>query len=97
MGKTMRLCVALGVAHFLFGALYAASVIHTTKASPAVFLFCVVPLSFTMTLFYVWTMTALEQIMEHLTERRQTVKLLMYQRKFIVTKVCNIFSDSAYA
>lgn len=47
-------------------------------------LFLALPLSLTMTWFYIWTMSALTATMQHLESRRQGVKLLMYKRLWYI-------------
>ena len=80
LGTTMNKCIALAATHFVFGALYSSSALHTAKESPLIVLFFALPVSITMSIFYFWTLTAMEETIKHLEERKQAVKLLMYKR-----------------
>lgn len=77
----MKRCIALAVTHLVFGILYAAGSMVATELSGMVVAFFVLPLSASMTLFYYWTLTALDETMAHLKAKRQAVKLRMYTSK----------------
>lgn len=93
LGRTMRKCVLLGLVHFAFGILYTVGSMVTRKLSPfAVFIY-VLPLSTSMTIFYYWSLTSLENTMKELQTRKQTVKLQMYKNlsRIIVVSVAMLF------
>lgn len=79
----MNACVALTVTHFLFGMLYGTATILTGDVNSKLVFLLALPLSMTMTIFYMWTVTGLRLTMEHLATRRQGIKLLMYKRILI--------------
>lgn len=74
-------CRALGIAHFIFGVVFAVGAMLVTpeSASPWVLLI-IVPLTATTTCFYVWIIGSLNQTIRDLAERKQTVKMTMYKR-----------------
>lgn len=74
-------CQALGVAHFIFGIVFAVGAMLVTpeSASPWVLLI-IVPLTATTTIFYVWIISSLNSTIRDLAERKQTVKMMMYKR-----------------
>jgi hypothetical protein len=80
LGSTMPKCVALGVVHFVFGALYGSFTMLADDINSSLVMLVALPLSMTMTVFYMWTMNGLSDTMNHLHERRQIVKLTMYER-----------------
>ncbi|KAI8920272.1 lung seven transmembrane receptor-domain-containing protein [Powellomyces hirtus] len=80
LGSTMKKCLYLTYVHFVCGVVYAASSLLVTDISIWVLLFCVMPLSTSMTVFYFWILNAITQSMNHLQNRRQPVKLQMYRR-----------------
>ncbi|KAI8589609.1 lung seven transmembrane receptor-domain-containing protein [Geranomyces variabilis] len=80
LGSTMKKCLYLTYVHFVCGVVYAASSLLVTEISIWVLLFCVMPLSTSMTAFYFWILTAITKSMNHLESRRQNVKLQMYRR-----------------
>ncbi|KAJ3145191.1 hypothetical protein HDU89_007512 [Geranomyces variabilis] len=80
LGSTMKKCLYLTYVHFVCGVVYAASSLLVTEISIWVLLFCVMPLSTSMTAFYFWILTSITKSMNHLESRRQNVKLQMYRR-----------------
>lgn len=81
LGKLMRKCVILAVCHFIFGVAYSfGSMMDVDKLSGIAVMFFVLPLSFTMTLFYYWTLAGLQETVKRLESKRQVTKLLMYTR-----------------
>ncbi|KND04592.1 uncharacterized protein SPPG_00311 [Spizellomyces punctatus DAOM BR117] len=80
LGRTMKKCVYLACVHFACGIVYAASSLLVIDITIWVLLFCVMPLSITMTIFYFWILNGITQSMAHLENRRQAVKLQMYRR-----------------
>ncbi|KAI8913405.1 lung seven transmembrane receptor-domain-containing protein [Gorgonomyces haynaldii] len=80
LGDTMKLCIYLGLAHFVSGALYGYNAVNSADASPLVTFFLALPVTVTMGIFYFWILSGLEQTMKHLEDRRQQVKLTMYKR-----------------
>jgi hypothetical protein len=71
----------LAVLHFAFGVVYSVMSM-AVQAETASFwiLLVILPLSATMTTFYLWTLTALQTTIKELQARRQTQKALMYRR-----------------
>ncbi|RHZ44712.1 hypothetical protein Glove_712g22 [Diversispora epigaea] len=83
LGSTMNRCRALGIAHFIFGVIYAAGtmLINPYTTNPLIFL-VIFPLAFTMTAFYIWTLQSITNTLQTLEIRRQNVKALMYKRLY---------------
>ncbi|KAF2453669.1 lung seven transmembrane receptor-domain-containing protein [Lineolata rhizophorae] len=81
LGRTMTVVRYLALAHFVFGVIYAVGslTIHPDDAGPLVLL-VILPLSATLTAFYIWTLSSLNLTMKDLVERRQTVKAMMYKK-----------------
>lgn len=81
LGKTMTIVRWLAVAHFFFGVVYAVAslMVKPEDAGPLVLL-VILPLSATLTAFYIWTLNALNHTMKDLMERKQHVKAMMYKK-----------------
>lgn len=81
LGDLMWKCRALAAAHFIFAVVYTISsyIVSPDHAGPVV-LFVVLPLSLTMTTFYVWILASLASTTKHLEERKQQVKAQMYRK-----------------
>jgi hypothetical protein len=81
LGKTMVYVRILGVAHFVFCIVYtvASMVIHPEEAG-ALVLLIILPLSSTLTAFYIWTLNSLNMTMKDLIQRKQHVKAAMYRK-----------------
>jgi hypothetical protein len=94
LGKTMTIVRWLAVAHFVFGVIYAVAslTIHPDDAGPLVLL-VILPLSATLTAFYLWTLNSLNMTMKDLIDRKQHVKALMYKRLWwcILSSIIIIF------
>ncbi|KAF1999834.1 hypothetical protein P154DRAFT_436039 [Amniculicola lignicola CBS 123094] len=94
LGKTMTIVRWLAVAHFVFGVIYAVAslTIRPDDAGPLVLL-VILPLSATLTAFYIWTLNSLNLTMKDLMERKQHVKATMYKRLWwcILTSIVVIF------
>lgn len=80
LGKTMIWVRWLAAAHFVFGVIYAIAslTIQPDDAGPLVLL-VILPLSGTLTAFYVWTLNSLNLTMKDLVARKQHVKATMYR------------------
>ncbi|KAJ3319705.1 hypothetical protein HDV06_006121 [Boothiomyces sp. JEL0866] len=87
LGEVMNSAVLLAVAHFVFGVLYGVGALITEDANSTLVLLSAIPLSMTMTSFYMWTMSGLSNTMNHLETRRQTIKLLMYKRLWYILMI----------
>lgn len=94
LGKTMTIVRWLAVAHFVFGVIYAVAslTVRPDDAGPLVLL-VILPLSATLTAFYIWTLNSLNLTMKDLMERKQHVKATMYKRLWwcILTSIIVIF------
>ena len=94
LGKTMTIVRWLAVAHFVFGVVYAVAslTIRPDDAGPLVLL-VILPLSATLTAFYIWTLNSLNMTMKDLTDRKQHVKAGMYKKLWwcILTSIIVIF------
>jgi hypothetical protein len=94
LGKTMTIVRWLAVAHFVFGVIYAVAslTIRPDDAGPLVLL-VILPLSATLTAFYIWTLNSLNLTMKDLMERKQHVKAGMYRKLWwcILTSIAVIF------
>jgi hypothetical protein len=94
LGKTMLYVRGLAMTHFLFCAIYSiASMVIQPEEAGAVVLLVVLPLSSTLTAFYIWTLNSLNMTMKDLVERKQHVKAGMYRRLWwcILTTIVVIF------
>ncbi|KAG9072317.1 hypothetical protein KI688_000087 [Linnemannia hyalina] len=81
LGSTMKKVIILSLAHFLFGIIYSAGTMSPVDdVSTMIVLMVVVPLSLTMTSFYIWTLQSLTSTIATLNLRRQTEKVKMYTR-----------------
>lgn len=80
LGNLMWKCRALAGTHFLFAVLWTVCsyIIPPDNENPLV-LFVVLPLSLTMTTFYVWILSALAQTTQELENKKQHVKAEMYK------------------
>jgi hypothetical protein len=87
LGSTMSKCVALAVVHFVFGALYGSFTMLSEDINSNLVMLVALPLSMTMTAFYMWTMNGLTDTMNHLHERRQLVKLTMYESSVCSSRI----------
>jgi hypothetical protein len=94
LGKTMTIVRWLAVAHFVFGVIYAVAslTVRPDDAGPLVLL-VILPLSATLTAFYIWTLNSLNLTMKDLMERKQHVKASMYKKLWwcILTSIVVIF------
>jgi hypothetical protein len=95
LGKTMTIVRWLAVAHFVFGVIYAVAslTVRPDDAGPLVLL-VILPLSATLTAFYIWTLNSLNLTMKDLMERKQHVKAGMYKKLWwcILTSIIVIFA-----
>jgi hypothetical protein len=93
----MKKVIILSLAHFLFGIIYSAGTMSPVDdVSTMIVLMVVVPLSLTMTSFYIWTLQSLTSTIATLNLRRQTEKVKMYTRLwrllvFSLTVLCVFF------
>lgn len=81
LGKTMIYVRFLAIGHFVFGVIYAVASLSVTpdSAGPLVLL-VILPLSATLTAFYVWTLNSLSATMKDLIDRKQKTKAMMYKK-----------------
>lgn len=80
LGDMMWKCRALAGAHFLFAILYTISSYIVPPDSTSLWVLIVIlPLSLTMTTFYIWILSSLTHTIKFLEERKQHVKALMYK------------------
>jgi len=84
LGKTMIYIRALALVHFVFCIVYtiASMVIHPEQAG-ALVLVIILPLSTTLTIFYVWTLNSLNLTIKDLVGRKQHIKAAMYQKLWV--------------
>lgn len=75
----MNKCISLAVVHTICGAIYGSGTLVATRETSLLVLFFALPISLSMTIFYIWSLNALDNTIEHLVSRRQTVKLAMYK------------------
>jgi hypothetical protein len=94
LGKTMLYVRGLAAVHFVFCIIYtiASMVIHPEEAG-ALVLLIILPLSSTLTAFYIWTLNSLNMTMKDLIQRKQHVKAGMYKKLWycILTTIVVIF------
>lgn len=80
LGSQMFYCRALAGAHFLFAILYTISSYVIPPDSTSLWvLLLILPLSLTMTAFYVWILSSLTHTIKFLEEHKQYVKASMYK------------------
>lgn len=81
LGKTMVYVRWLAATHFVFGVIYAIAslTVQPDDAGPLILL-VILPLSATLTAFYVWTLNSLNFTMKDLQQRKQHVKARMYKQ-----------------
>ena len=95
LGKTMVMVRWLAAAHFVFGVIYAVAslTIRPDDAGPLVLL-VILPLSATLTAFYIWTLNSLSATMKDLVTRKQHVKASMYRKLWycILASILVIFA-----
>jgi hypothetical protein len=95
LGKTMIMVRWLAAAHFVFGVIYAVAslTIRPDDAGPLVLL-VILPLSATLTAFYIWTLNSLNMTMKDLVTRKQHVKAGMYRKLWfcILASILVIFA-----
>ncbi|SPO01076.1 related to PTM1 - member of the major facilitator superfamily [Cephalotrichum gorgonifer] len=81
LGKTMIYVRWLAVAHFVFGIIYAIASLYIAPETAGPFVLLVVlPLSSTLTAFYVWTLNSLKFTLKDLHDRKQHAKAAMYKK-----------------
>ena len=82
LGPQMKRIWLLTGAHFVFGVLFAVGtyMISDPEDLSIWVLFIVIPLSGTMMVFYMWILTGLNETIQDLVDRKQTVKAEMYMR-----------------
>jgi hypothetical protein len=94
LGKTMLYVRGLAGLHFLFCIIYTiASMVIRPEAAGALVLLVILPLSSTLTAFYIWTLNSLNMTMKDLIQRKQHVKASMYRKLWycILTTIIVIF------
>ncbi|KAJ3319069.1 hypothetical protein HDU93_003806, partial [Gonapodya sp. JEL0774] len=79
LGSTMQRCIGLAWIHFVFGNLYIAGQMVSAEFTLFNVMLFVLPVALAMTVFYIWTISALTQTIKILELRRQVYKLQMYQ------------------
>ncbi|KAJ2549972.1 hypothetical protein EV175_004242 [Coemansia sp. RSA 1933] len=89
LGKTMIRCILLAMVHFSAGCLYGAGILfRDPQESGPLGLVYVIPLSVSMTLFYVWILSAIINTTHLLIERQQSYKLAMYNNLWRLLLAC---------
>ncbi|KAJ3119477.1 hypothetical protein HK098_005402 [Nowakowskiella sp. JEL0407] len=107
LGPTMKNCLTLTYVHFAAGVLYTAGSRVVEDLTGLAILVFILPLSSTVTIFYLWILSGLKETIEKLELRRQIVKLDMYKRLrllllfsvfimglFLVLNVISMMSES---
>ncbi|ANB14766.1 Ptm1p [Sugiyamaella lignohabitans] len=81
LGSVMWKCQALGVAHFVFAVIYTVSsyLLPTEAVDNPLVLLVILPLTLTMTVFYVWILSSLTGTIKYLESHKQHVKANMYK------------------
>jgi hypothetical protein len=86
LGKKMYVCIALGVAHFVFGAIYFTTSMLSKDVNSAFVFLIGLPLSISLMAFYIWILVGITDTVKYLESKRQGVKLEMYQKlSYILT------------
>jgi hypothetical protein len=65
---------------------------HDTDVSGGFFVLVIIPVAVLDSVFYYWTFVSLYEVVAHLEERKQTVKMLLYRRFIWVLGACLVFS-----
>jgi len=65
-GGTMKVVQLLALFHFIFGIIYSIGLMIVSKVSGLVVLFFVLPISITITIFYIWILAALNNSIKNL-------------------------------
>lgn len=79
LGKAMYFCIALAVVNFIAGCAYSIYGLLGTDLDEVDALFITLPLSLTITLFYSFSLNALQITIKTLSTAKQNVKLEMYR------------------
>ncbi|KAJ3334317.1 hypothetical protein HDU76_000009 [Blyttiomyces sp. JEL0837] len=92
LGNLMQKCLILTGVHFVCGVMYGAGTLLMKEFNALEALIFVLPLSLSMTAFYAAILMSLTETMQTLELRRQSVKLTMYKRLWmiLVISVCAI-------
>lgn len=92
LGAVMTRCKILAGGHFVFGVLYAIGIVELEleSTSALVLLLFVIPLSFTLSGFLLWTMYALNGTIAELASRKQTYKLGMFKTLYRILVIAVI-------
>ena len=92
IGPVINRVVALTVAHFVFGVLYAVGILLYIMDVGAIWpVLSILPLSLTLSIFMVWILVSLKTTMAYLEEKRQTFKHNMFKKLF------RILTSTAFA
>jgi hypothetical protein len=65
---------------------------HETDISGGFFILVIVPVALLDSIFYYWTFISLYDVVAHLEDRKQTIKLALYRKFLTVIGVCLCFS-----
>ncbi|KAJ3325482.1 hypothetical protein HDV06_004341 [Boothiomyces sp. JEL0866] len=87
LGKTMYVCVALLVLHFIFGALYFTNAMLTQDSNASLVFLLGLPLAVTLMTFYIWILVSISKTVKYLESKRQSVKLEMYNKLFNILTI----------
>jgi hypothetical protein len=85
LGDAMWKCRALAGAHFFFAVVYTVSsyIVPPEEAGPIIML-VIMPLSLTMTTFYVWILASLTSTIKYLDSNKQYIKARMYKTLWMI-------------
>ncbi|KAG4093966.1 hypothetical protein H8356DRAFT_1428385 [Neocallimastix lanati (nom. inval.)] len=90
-GGTMKVVQLLALFHFIFGIIYSIGLMIVSKVSGLVVLFFVLPISITITIFYIWILAALNNSIKNLKTSHQDAKLNMFLNLRKILIICIIF------
>lgn len=85
LGNAMWKCRALAGVHFVFAVIYTVSsyIVPPENAGPVIML-VIMPLSLTMTTFYVWILASLTSTIKYLDQHKQKIKAQMYKNLWYI-------------
>jgi len=94
LGDNAKKVLAFGAVYCVFTTVLdvVKALSHETDISGGFFILVIVPVALLDSIFYYWTFVSLYDVVAHLEERKQTIKLNLYRQFLVVIGVCLIFS-----
>jgi hypothetical protein len=94
LGDNAKKVLAFGAVYCVFTTVLdvVKALSHETDISGGFFILVIVPVALLDSIFYYWTFVSLYDVVAHLEERKQTIKLHLYRKFLVVIGVCLVFS-----